>query len=87
LLSPGVALRRPHSAPLSAVPSTWRSPTARPLVGGLDATAGRPTQAPPTSGLVVALGEVVGTARAAILLICPPGEGTPLSCVPYSAQL
>jgi len=41
----------------------------------LGATAGRLTPAPPTGGRVAALREVVGMARPAILLICPPGEG------------
>jgi hypothetical protein len=43
----------PRSLP-SAIPSTWRSPTARTPVGGPLAAAGRPTHAPPTGGRVVA---------------------------------
>jgi hypothetical protein len=63
--------------PRSRVPS--RPGAARPPErpwAALDATAGRPTHAPPTGGRVVALGEVVGMARVAILETCPPGEGT-----------
>ena len=63
---------------LSAIPSTWRSPTARAPVGSPRRHRRQPRHALPAGDRVVALREVVGMARAAILLICPPGEGVPM---------